>query len=72
MATIERLEALAEAARISAQIAAEDREARDREIEDADASDRMGIRVIARATKLSPSHVSKITATRTAQRQAAM
>jgi len=71
MATISRLAALAEAARQTAKVAAEDREARNREIEEADAVDRMPLRTISRATGLAVSQVSKITAERTARRQAA-
>lgn len=72
MATKERLGALGEAARVSAQVAADDREARDREIEEADAVDGMPIREIARATGLAASHVAKVLNRRTAERQAAL
>lgn len=70
MATISRLAKLAEAARVSAKVAAEDREARDREIEEAEAVDRMGIRVIARGTGMAPSQIARIVGARTAARQA--
>lgn len=70
MATISRLEALAEAARQSIKIADEDREARDNEIEEADAVDHMPIRRIAAACGMSPSAVHKIVTARIARRQA--
>ena len=69
MATSERLAKLAEASRISAQVASDDREARDREIEEADLEG-MSIREISRVTRLSPSHVAYVLNRRTAQRQA--
>lgn len=69
MATAERLRRLAAAVRASEATAADDRDARDTEIEEAD-QERMGIREIARATDLSPSQVMRIVARRTAARQA--
>jgi ABC-type phosphate/phosphonate transport system ATPase subunit len=69
VATPDRLAALAEAARLSAQLAEDDREARDAAIEEADRLG-MGIREIARYTRLSPGHVQRIITARTAARQA--
>lgn len=54
---------------MSAQLAADDREARDRAIEDADL-ERLSVREIARATGLDPTHVSRILTKRIAERQA--
>ncbi len=69
MATPERLRSLAAASRRSAQVADDDREARDVEIETADAEG-MPIRAIARWTGLSPGHVQRIIIARAAVRQA--
>lgn len=69
MATVDRLARLAAAARATAKTHADDREARDTEIEAAD-RDGMGLREIARATGLSPGQVQRIVAQRTARRQA--
>ncbi len=69
MARLERLERLARAARESAQVAADDREARDRAIEQAD-RDGVAVRAIARACGMNVSYVHRIIATRTARRQA--
>lgn len=71
MATVERLASLTEAAKLSARVAAEDRESRDREIEKADQQG-MGTREISRATGLVPSHICHIIANQTAARQADM
>lgn len=68
MATTERLHALAVACRASEATAADDREARDAEIDEAD-REGMGIREIARATALSPSQVQRIIARRAMDRQ---
>lgn len=65
----ERLKRLATAARVSRRVAEIDRDARDREIEDAE-RDGMGIREIARWCDLSPSQVDRIIGKRTASRQA--
>lgn len=72
MSTFEKLRRLADAARASAEVAADDREARDRAIEDADAVERLSVREIARATGLDPTHVSRILTRRIAARQAAL
>jgi len=67
---VQRLASLSEATRISTQVAADDRAARDDEIEDAD-REGVPVRAIARASQLAPGHVSRICAQRTADRQAA-
>jgi Homeodomain-like domain len=67
--TAERLRRLSEAARLSTRLAEDDREARDRAIDEADRAG-WGIREIARACDMSPGHVNRIVAARTAARQA--
>lgn len=67
--TASRLTRLAAAAKISRQVASDDVEARDTEIEHADLQG-MGIREISRLTGLSPGNVQRIIARRTAARQA--
>jgi hypothetical protein len=69
VSTIQKLGRLADAARTSAQLAADDRESRDRAIEDADL-EHLSVREIARATRLDPTHVSRILTRRIAERQA--
>jgi len=64
-----RLERTSVAAHDAAQHAKDDREARDRVIEEADLAG-MGIREIARHTGLAPGHVQRIVGARTAARQA--
>lgn len=71
MATAERLRRLAAAARTSRDVYRTDVEARDAEIEQADVEG-MGTREIARAAELSPGHVQRIIAARTAERQASL
>lgn len=66
--TGERLRRLADASRRSAQAAADDREARDKAIGDAD-EEGMGIREISRHTNMVVSHVQRIVAAQTAERQ---
>lgn len=63
-----RLARLAEAARVSARTAADDRKARDDAIEDADLGG-MSMREIARHTGLSPGHVQRVVLARTQARQ---
>lgn len=69
MATPERLRRLSAAARESRKVWETDRDARDSEIEEAD-REGMPIREIARHTSLSPGHVQRTIAARTAARQA--
>jgi len=64
----QRLARLAEAARRTSQAAADDREARDEAIADADELG-MGIREIARHTNMVVSHVQRIVAAKAAERQ---
>ena len=64
----ERLRRLSLGARESAQVAQEDRQARDLAIEEAD-SEGWGLREIARACQLSVSQVQRIVVTTTARRQ---
>ena len=66
----EKLRRLGEAARISEEVAADDREARDTAIEEADLAG-LGIRQIATDTGMSPGRVARIVVNRTAARQAA-
>ena len=66
---VKRLRRLACAARESEKLAAEDREARDREIEQAE-QDGMSIREIGRVCGLAPSTVLGIVVKTTADRQA--
>jgi hypothetical protein len=66
----ERLRRLAAAAKASEEQAHDDRDARNLVVEEADASG-MGIRQIARATGLTPTHVQRIIVRMTADRQAA-
>lgn len=68
MSTGDRLARLAAAARLSGQLAADEREARDAAIEEADQAG-VKIREIARQTQLSPGHVQRIILQRTAARQ---
>jgi ParB-like chromosome segregation protein Spo0J len=67
--TGERLRRLSVAANTSRQLAGDDREARDRAIEEADQAG-MSVREIARATGLAPGHVHRIITARAAARQA--
>jgi hypothetical protein len=69
--TLQRLQRLAAAVRLSEDLAAADREARDAEIEAAELEG-FGIRDIARATGLAPSRIQAIVIRRTAARQAAL
>ncbi|HET6215338.1 MAG TPA: hypothetical protein VFE14_20905 [Micromonosporaceae bacterium] len=71
MASIERLRRLAAAARESNKIHTADLEVRDAEIEALD-RDGVGIREIARAAGLTPSHTQRIVVKQTAARQAAL
>lgn len=65
----ERLRRLGEAVRISEELAADDREARDQVIEEADLAG-LGVRQIAKDTGMSPARVNTIITERTAARQA--
>jgi len=65
----ERLRRTANAALASEDQAADDRDARNRTIEEADLAG-IGIREIARLTGLTPTHVQRIIVQRTATRQA--
>jgi len=66
--TEQRLARLAEAARRSAQAAADDRAARDEAIAEADELG-MAVREIARCTTMAVSHVQRIVAAKAAERQ---
>lgn len=66
--TAERLSRLARAAKESAQVAKDDRAARDAAIEEADAEG-WGLAPIARAVEMSVGHVQRIVVGATARRQ---
>lgn len=69
MASFERLKRLSDAERASRAANAADKEARDREIEELDQAGHTNAD-IARAGQLSPGHVQRVIAARTAARQA--